>query len=90
MTAALTLRAFVAPTGVSVSHVCGGIRLQIASDGAQQTLYRDHVPTGHTWNWHPAHWWGNDQRRDQHGNEWHRVLPRQVMDDFGFLVEVPQ
>jgi len=89
MTAAITLRPFVEPTQ-RVAYVSGGISLQIASAGARCTLYRDHAPKAGRSSWHPAHWWGTEDREDQHGHEWTRVLPRQVQDDYGYLVEVPQ
>lgn len=38
--------------------------------------------------WHPAYWYQNLSRTDEHGRRWHAEGSAHVMDDFGFLVPV--
>ena len=86
----ITLRPIGAQT-VQVFASLGGQGMSINGDGGTITLYRNHVPQqGPTYMWHPAHWWGIEYRTDEVGRSWSRVLPRQVQDDYGYLVEVPQ
>lgn len=40
--------------------------------------------------WRPGIWYGQEERTDSAGRTWKRRLGDHVMDDFGFLVEVPR
>lgn len=35
-------------------------------------------------------WYGSERRVDEHGQKWERYLGRHVVDDFGFLVRLPE
>ncbi len=40
--------------------------------------------------WRPGIWYGSEERTDSDGRRWKRQLGHHVMNDFGFLVEVPR
>lgn len=66
----------------------GDQAMRVRSDTGAVTMYRDHLPDGDGRVWHPARWWGSEQRDDAQGRRWSYSLPRMVMDDFGTLVPV--
>ena len=65
-----------------------------ADDGSCRVrLQCEVVPNGQAQargDWRPGIWYGHEERTDSDGRVWRRQLGNHVMDDFGFLVEVPR
>lgn len=66
----------------------------VADDGlAGVTMQCEVLPSAYArahGEWKPGIWYGSEQRIDSDGRRWKRQLGHHVMDDFGFLVEVPR
>lgn len=67
--------------------------LEICDAIGNQDSYVRWAPTprmqSESW-WNPNHWTFHRKRVDAHGAEWSAMGGTFVMDDFGFLVEVPR
>lgn len=74
------------------SHLATTLELtSIANNEAEDSYSRYvQIPEGwHTKHWHPSHWYKYFLRTDDKGRSWSACGGVFVMDDFGFLVEVP-
>jgi hypothetical protein len=76
---------------VHVMRWLDDLAMELSAPGRSVTLYyqRGHDPDRPASS-KPGTWWGSESMTDAAGREWSRSLGRLVMDDFGFLVEVPR
>lgn len=83
------------PEGSSGMHVhvipgLGDLAIELWAAGRSITVYYQRGSEPDRYVNHPGTWWGSERRTDAEGRDWSRSLERMVMDDFGYLVEVPR
>lgn len=80
-----------APNDFRVLECFGDVAIEVFSDGyCFAAYYQRGLDPESRYPIRPGTWWGSEEMTDASGRTWSRSLGRLVMDDFGFLVEVPR